>query len=110
FNYINVILNEDSLINIYTILFYALLVLIPGFVDWNVSSLMETGLFTILVTTISLMTLKSTRNEFTKGDMTSFTLMILLFLLTRPESLLLAPIFIFLKTFNDFQRQNNFSN
>lgn len=109
FKYINFLVEEKSILNNSTVLFFAFLVLIPGFVDWNVISLMETGLWTLLITTISLIILESAQKNIGRNYSILFIILNILLLLARPESLLLGPVFLLLKTFNDYFRTKNIS-
>jgi hypothetical protein len=77
----------------YASTFCILLILItPGYIDWTVTSLMETGLWSFLLTAIGLELLKYQNDK--KRVIRNLSIYIPVLLLTRPEALLLAPFFV----------------
>ncbi len=70
------------------------LVLVPGFFDWTVLSLMETGLWCALLIFTAINILDWDRVD-RKGRLNhSFILLCSLLVLCRPESLLIVPVFM----------------
>ncbi len=70
------------------------LFLVPGYIDWTVITLMETGLWSVLIilftTTISFAVLMDNLH----GFRFVYAILSALMIVTRPESLLWAPVFI----------------
>ena len=85
------------------LLFILLVLLSPGFILWNVFSLLETGLWTFLVfsTVLNILNTSKYKNIFV------FNLLLCLLIFTRPESLLLVPFFIFWKFAFIYQDSRN---
>ncbi|MEJ8590532.1 hypothetical protein JSO54_04685 [Riemerella anatipestifer] len=85
-----------------SLFFLAVIGVTPGFIDWTILSLMETGLWGFLLTLVSLKILryKSTESKFKHY----FTLCILyvLLLLCRPESMFLVPFFIMVSSIKEY--------
>jgi len=95
--FINVYTKHEGLISPYAMLVLGLLAVIPGYFDWTLLTLMETGwwslLLIVMVFNIGLFFFKPTITSLRSKNKTFFLLLILI-LLTRPESLLWGLIFI----------------
>jgi hypothetical protein len=76
------------------ILFLAALILIPGYIDWTILTLMETGLWSVLliVITLKLCTYDPTSTK----DSVFLSILLALLVTVRPESLLWCFVFVFL--------------
>jgi len=77
------------------VLFTCLLVLTPGFMDWTVFSLLETGFWCFLLSVAIYQLVRRLKDDVVCIWCNS--LLIFLLLITRPESLLLCLVFIFLQ-------------
>lgn len=89
-NFLNQLIESNRSKLICSIVFLAFLVLVPGYFEWTILTLMETGLWSLLVcyTTIILcdMDIDKARRQ--------LILLTPLLLLTRPESLLWTVVFM----------------
>lgn len=87
---------EDIRFSASSILLLGLLLVVPGYFDWTVTSIMETGLWSCLLILISLNILTS---DYPNGETknTEFNLLLILLLICRPESILWCLFFIFMK-------------
>lgn len=91
-----------KLISKQSLFFFAAVGVTPGFIDWTVMSLMETGLWCFLLTAISL---KIVQYQFDDNKFRHYSMLCLLFallVLCRPESMLLVPIYIFLNSIKEY--------
>jgi len=80
------------------ILYVGLLVAWPAHVTWMSASLMETALWSVLLTAAVILTLSVARVETRHSwDTAVFSTVLALMLLTRPESLLACPVLIVLR-------------
>lgn len=86
---------EKQRLHAIEVVIVALLLLPLGFVEWNVLALMETGLWTFLLThlTLHVAALFMEPNRFSLGK---FLVMLILLDLTRPESLVMSLVFVVL--------------
>ncbi|MBN3583012.1 hypothetical protein JYB64_11500 [Algoriphagus aestuarii] len=91
---------------VYILMFFGLLFFIPGYFEWTVFSLLETGLWSALLIGISLNILEDSKNPSQKRIDTGFTAMLLISLITRPESMLWALFFLTAKSFLYIRSQN----
>jgi hypothetical protein len=74
----------------------------PGFIDWTIISLMETGLWTIIITALSLKIISFQAAQNNRIYYITFNILLVSLLLCRPESMLISPVFILLNGFNQF--------
>jgi hypothetical protein len=74
----------------------------PGFIDWTIISLMETGLWTMIITVLSLKIISFDGAQNKRIYYTTFNILIVFLLICRPESMLIAPVLIFLNGFKEF--------
>lgn len=95
--FIDSYLKHKGFISNESLLLIGLLFVIPGFFDWTILTLMETGLWSalLILTSINLMELDVKKRN--KWDEIKFYFLIILLLLCRPESLLWVLFFIFFK-------------
>jgi len=97
---INKLLHQNNFFNHSSIFLLLFLIFYPGFIEWNIISLLETGLWTTLftITFINIIINKSEKLNF---------LLIPLLVITRPEStlwILILISLIFIRTF--YQNRN----
>ncbi len=94
--------------SIYIIAFLGLLITFPGFYDWNIYSLLETGLWTFELTCLSYLLVIPFLSEYI--SLRKSTFLILLFIpvvvISRPESILLIPTIIFIRAGQYYFRGN----
>lgn len=96
---------SDNILNAnYSILFLGLLLVLPGFYDWTILSLLETGLWTFeLMVFTYLLIIPYLNNDFTfQKSSISIALLIPFFVITRPESILLGMVFITIRAIQLF--------
>jgi hypothetical protein len=94
-------LNDQNRSNYFSknsILFLVVLGLFPGFIDWTVLSLMETGIWSFLltITVIKIITFESKKNDF------YLYLCYFLLLICRPESMIIVPLFIIINSYKHY--------
>lgn len=94
-----------NLINPYSLLLLGLLGVIPGYFEWTVLSLLETGLWSSLLILISINLLSSTTGSEGRKDESLFILYIILLILCRPESILWGAFFIFAKFMIEYTKE-----
>jgi len=78
----------------YTIFFLFLIGCTPGFIEWTVTTLMDTGLWTCLLTLTTLHTLRGEETAGQKHYYVQLSAWLVLLLLCRPESILWVPVFL----------------
>src|SRR5687768_16517628 len=83
-NFINRLTEQRSFFSIPAALFILTLTLIPGYIDWSVLTLMETGLWSFLLVMITILLCKE---NIVKRDLIWFSLYLALLVVTRPESI-----------------------
>ncbi len=84
---------DKKTIAIQSILLLICLALMPGYFEWTVLSLLETGLWSslLILTTLNVLAYNNTD---AKNQSISFSILMLLLTICRPESLLWVPFFI----------------
>jgi hypothetical protein len=85
-----------------SLFFLALIGVTPGFIDWTVLSLMETGLWCFLLTSISLKTIQFKLDDNKFRHYSILGIFYVLLVSCRPESILLIPFFILLNSIKEF--------
>lgn len=75
------------------ILFLSLILLIPGYVEWTILSLMETGLWSMLIVLLATQVISYILTD--RIHYLSFNIVLFLLIFTRPESILWGLFFIF---------------
>ena len=91
-NFIRKKTGSTALFSPQELLFLFLLTIIPGFIDWTILSLMETGIWSLFVVAITLK-VASGRINSGKDQLINATLLAF-FVVLRPESLLWCFVFI----------------
>jgi hypothetical protein len=83
----------------YTIIFLGLLIIFPGFYDWTLFSLLETGLWTFeLILVTYLLIIPYLKEDFTfEKSSWYFALLFPFLIITRPESILLGVVIIIIR-------------
>lgn len=85
-------------------LFFTLTVLMTsGFLSWNIFSLLETCLWTVLINLLVIDILKTAYSD--KVENRAFIILVILLIFTRPEALLLSFYFVICKSY--FLYRNN---
>lgn len=99
--------NEYKLFSKQSLFFLAAIGVTPGFIDWTVLSLMDTGLWCFLLTSISLKTIQNKLyyDKLNHYSVLNFLYVILVF--CRPESILLVPFFILLNSINEYMQSKS---
>jgi hypothetical protein len=88
-------ITPSKIISVNSLLFLCILFIIKGYLDWSVFSLLETGLWSCLLILLSVYLLEVAAGEIkNKSQILSFSLLIGLLIITRPESLLWGLLFI----------------
>ncbi len=95
-----------SIISRESLLFLILLSIIPGYFDWTILSLMDTGIWSSLLLLASINILDDFDNK-NKQNLEFITLTILI-ILCRPDGLLWAPFLTSLKLFKYYTHHNSF--
>lgn len=107
---VNAYTKNGEELSIYNVLVLGCLAVIPGYFDWTLLTLMETGWWSFLliaiVVNISKVFLLPTVEQLKRQNNWLF-LSIVLLILTRPESLLWGLIFIAIRIFQVFYVQQN---
>lgn len=91
--------------NLYLFSFTLILILTPGFLSWNIFSLLETCLWTGLINLIAIDILKTIYLE--KKDCTVFIILSVLLIFARPEALLLSFYFLVCKVYFLYKNTKN---
>ena len=92
--FINRCFEETHFFSLRLVLFLGLLIAIPGYFEWNILSLMDTGLWSGLLILISLNILEFDIVDSKKKQNLCFSLLLILLVFTRPESTLWGMFFI----------------
>jgi arabinofuranosyltransferase len=88
---INLLIPNRYFLSPAAILFLALILLIPGYVEWTILSLMETGLWSLLIVLLAIQLTEYIITE--KLSLVSFNIALFLLIFTRPESILWGLFF-----------------
>lgn len=94
--------DKSSLFGKKSIFFLATIAVTPGFIDWTVLSLMETGLWCFLLTLISLKIIQYELDDDKFKHYSILNFLYILLVLSRPESMLLVPFFILLNSIKEY--------
>jgi len=106
--FINWRLSNERFFSTHVILFLLLLIALPGYFEWTVLSLLETGLWSTLLILLTLNSLEfDIRRSSTKENL-YFSSLLLLLVCCRPESMLWGAFFIAAKTFKACGQTRNF--
>jgi hypothetical protein len=85
--------DNGKIISRESVLFLMLLAFHPGFFEWMILSLMETGLWFFIISLLTFEIIEIQINQ-SKGKELKFNILIFLLVLTRPEAMLWALVFI----------------
>ena len=96
------------IISLESIMFLIFLAIIPGYFDWTILSLMDTGIWSALLLLASINILDEHEDK-NKQNIEFITLSILI-ILCRPDGLLWAPFLTILKLFKSYIHHNSFFN
>lgn len=77
----------------------------PGYIEWSILSLMETGLWSTLLTLAAITLIQYTSESSKTKHYIKLCIICILLTLCRPEAMLWCPVFIFL----NFIKEYNFS-
>ncbi len=86
--------NTTTLFSQNSLLFLGLIAITPGFIDWAVLSLLETGLWTFLLTITTIHILKYDSIAHKKQYRNIFGLYCILLIICRPEAMVWTPLLI----------------
>lgn len=100
--------SKSNFLSFKSLLFFALIGLTPGFIDWTILSLLETGLWFFLVNITVFKILNYNKNENKIKHYISISILNILLTLCRPESMLIIPIIILLNTIKEFVFSKSF--
>ncbi len=89
--------DSDTIITPYSLFLLGVLIAVPGYFDWAVLSLLETGLWSSLLILLSLNLLSFDPDKNRKQSDLIFSLLIVLLILCRPESILWGTFFVFIR-------------
>lgn len=84
------------------LLLLGLLFVLPGFLDWTILSLLETGLWCFLVVIFSLQIINYNASTNIPKHYIKTSVLIILMIISRPESMILALFFIFFNIYKEF--------
>jgi arabinofuranosyltransferase len=104
-NFINRITDSKNFISPASVLFLILLTVIPGYFDWTILTLMETGLWSLLIISITVLLCN---DDITSRTFTNLSFLLSILLLTRPESLAWAAFFLVICFLRAFVHGKNF--
>lgn len=90
-----------------TIFFLLIVGIIPGFIDWTILSLMETGIWCLLITTTVLQIYSYNPGTNRRSHYITLTILYFLLILCRPESFLWVPVFIVCNSIKEFYFSNS---
>ena len=93
---------NSSILSNKSLFFLAVIGVTPGFIDWTVLSLMETGLWCFLIVSLSLRVIKYELQNDIYKHYAVVNLFYILLILCRPESMLLVPFFILLNALKEY--------
>lgn len=102
FNFLDSYLKHEGFFSNESLLLLGLLFVIPGYFDWTIITLMETGLWNalLLLSAIYLMEFNVKKQKI--WSEINFCFLIILMILCRPESLLWVCFFIFFKFLKNY--------
>jgi arabinofuranosyltransferase len=95
-NFINRLTRQNRFISTPVFLFLATLILIPGYVEWVVLTLMETGLWSLLLVSLTILVCQE---RIGRGSIITSSILLFLLVWTRPESIVFGVMFIGLIAF-----------
>lgn len=106
--FINSISQQQFFFSAPAYFFLIVISIIPGYVDWTILTLMETGLWSYLLVSITILLCRDRVEDI---PVARFSILLALLALTRPESTLWGVVFILLFSIRQFwEIRNTFSN
>ena len=101
--------DKKSVISIPSLFFLLLILIVKGYIDWTVFSLLETGLWSMLLILCNVFLLEAATGQVKiLRQRIYFSILLSLLVLTRPESLLWGSVFILIFGFINWQQTRNF--
>lgn len=100
--YIDNYFEDSRVITPISFFFLGALFIIPGYFEWTVLSLMETGLWSALLTFTAINVLKFDPLQVNRKNNIAFCTLLLLLVICRPESILWCGLFIMLRAIKAF--------
>jgi arabinofuranosyltransferase len=101
--FINTRFNKSRFLSDYVIFFLLLLIALPGYFEWTVLSLMETGLWSSFII-LSVLNLLEFNPEEAKKSEIQFFILICLTILCRPEAILWCAFFVAMRFLKIYSR------
>ncbi len=87
------------------LIFIGYVVLVPGYIEWNTLSLMETGMWTMLLTASVVVLLQLQERV---HHIYTLSLLVMLLIITRPESMLWGIFILLMFVLTQILRQNKY--
>lgn len=85
--------------SIHSLFFLLIIGLTPGFIDWTVLSLMETGLWSALLMLIFLLSIQKRIDKMSKKHFILLNVIYIFLVLCRPEAIFIVPVSIGINLF-----------
>jgi hypothetical protein len=102
------LLFSSSSFSIPSIVLLCCVYLIPGFIEWTILSIMETGLWTSLIILLILHIVSIINKESTAKEQYVFSLLLGLLVITRPEAMLWGTFFLISRYVLLYQKTSSF--
>lgn len=93
----------ERIISAQSVVFLVLVGLFPGFIDWTVLSLMETGLWTALLVVFIVEIVQYNLNSNSRDFYAKVSVLGLLLLVCRPESMMWVPVLLFILLIKEYK-------
>ena len=101
--------DNKSIISMASLFFLFLVLMVKGYIDWTIFSLLETGLWSTLLILCTVFLLEASMgNTKIPRQRIYFSVLLGLLVLTRPESLLWGTVFVILFGFITWNHTKNF--
>jgi arabinofuranosyltransferase len=94
--------DDNSRLSKKSVFFLLLVGITPGFIDWTVFSLMETGLWCFLLSMTTIQIIRYNKNHNKTKHYLILSFLYTLLVLCRPESMLWVPVFIILNASKEY--------
>jgi arabinofuranosyltransferase len=104
---INLIYGNKHFFSLEVILFLGLLIALPGYFEWTVLALMDTGLWGSLLILLALHVLNFNSSPYSKANKGYFSILIFLLCLCRPESMVWGPFFLLAEAYRLYEPSKN---
>jgi hypothetical protein len=89
-----------------SLLLLGLIAVTPGFIDWTILSLLETGLWSFLLTVTGITIISEHEKKYTFRRYSLLAILFTLLLLCRPEAMLWVPVFIGMDAYRNWRMGN----